>query len=140
MYAAWLEFTSVVFALARLAILRSLSGLIEWSCVDTWYQLGFDFQAGVVTGDVNESLENRTCDSAINAALAAGISAQKSAAKDGGSIYKYPSLVSLIPLPAGGIACSMVAELSPVSGAKAAIYTNADTFGSLPASVMTAPP
>jgi len=58
----------VVFALARLAILRSFSGLIDRSFVDTWYQLGFDFQAGEVTADVNESLENRTCDLAIKSA------------------------------------------------------------------------
>jgi hypothetical protein len=50
------------------------------------YQVGFDFQAGVFTGDVNESVEIKTCDSAMNAALAAGSSAAKSAWKTAGSM------------------------------------------------------
>ena len=74
--------------IGALGLLALISGLMDRSCVDTWYQLGFDFQAGEVTGDVNESLENRTCDLLIKSALAGGISAQKSAAKDAGSIYK----------------------------------------------------
>src|SRR5215472_2674755 len=36
------------------------------------YQLGFDFQAGDFTGDVNESLENKTCDTAMKSVLAGG--------------------------------------------------------------------
>jgi hypothetical protein len=50
------------------------------------YQLGFDFQAGDFTGDVNESLENKTCDTAMKSVLAGGTSAAKSAAKDAGSM------------------------------------------------------
>jgi len=49
-------------ALARFAIMRSCSGLIERSAVATMYQVGFDFQAGVLIGEVNESAENKTCD------------------------------------------------------------------------------
>jgi hypothetical protein len=49
------------------------------------YQLGFDFQAGDFMGDLNESMENKTCDTAMNSALAGGISAAKSAAKVAGS-------------------------------------------------------
>src|SRR6266852_4186396 len=49
MYATWLAFTSTVLALARFAIIRSWSGLIDRSAVATMYQVGFDFQAGFVT-------------------------------------------------------------------------------------------
>jgi hypothetical protein len=50
------------------------------------YQVGFDFQAGVLTGDVNESAEIKTCDPAMNAAFASGRSAAKSAWKTAGSM------------------------------------------------------
>ena len=66
--------------------MRSWSGLIDRSAVATMYQLGFDFQAGFVTGDVNESLEINTCDTAMNAALASGTSPAKSAWKTAGSM------------------------------------------------------
>src|ERR1700683_3037303 len=67
----------MVLALARLAIMRSCSGLIEWSAVDIMYQVGFDFQAAVLTGVVNESSENKTCDTAMNAVFDSGTSAAK---------------------------------------------------------------
>ena len=38
------------------------------------------------------------------------------------------------------VAMMSVATDSPLSGAKAVIYTNAATFGLVPASVITAPP
>ena len=41
--------------------------------------------------------------------------------------------------PGGGLAISVFTD-SPLSGAKAAMYTSAATFGCVPASVMTAPP
>jgi len=49
-------------AFVCLAIMRSWSGLIDRSAVATMYQLGFDFQARVLIGEVNESFENKTCD------------------------------------------------------------------------------
>src|SRR6202022_1634643 len=131
MYATWLAFTSTVFALARFAIMRSWSGLIDRSAVATMYQVGLVFQAGVVTLWVNESVEIGTCDWAMKWDTAGGTSAAKSAAKCSWSIQKFPLLSGLIALVAGGTACSIDAQLSPSSSAKAAMYTSAEPFGSL---------
>src|SRR5277367_412372 len=136
MQATWLEFTSTVLALARFAIMRSWSGLIDRSAVATMYQVGLVFQAGVVTLWVNASVEIGTCDTAMNAALSFGTSAAKSAAKCSCSIHQLPLLSGVNALEACGTACSIEAQLSPSSSAKAAMYTSALTFGSLPASVM----
>ena len=52
-----------------------------------------------------------------------------------------PSPATSIPLaPASIKPFSIVAQLSPTSGAKAAMYTSADTFEVTPACVMTMPP
>jgi len=48
-YTAWLPSTSTVVAPARLDMDRCAGGGIILSLVATRYQLGFDFQAGVVT-------------------------------------------------------------------------------------------
>src|ERR1700719_1154001 len=129
MYATWLAFTSTVLALARLAIIRSWSGLIDRAAVATMYQVGLVFQAGFVTLWVNESVEIGTCDRAINAAFSGGMSAAKSAAKCSWSIHQLPLLSALNALEACGKACSIDAQLSPSSSANAAIYTSAATFG-----------
>src|SRR5271167_2225647 len=81
MYATWLAFTSTVLALARFAIMRSCSGLIDRSSVATMYPVGLVFQAGDVTLCVNASVEIGTCSMAMKLASAAGMSAAKSAAK-----------------------------------------------------------
>jgi hypothetical protein len=52
-------------ALARFAIIRSWSGLIDRSAVATMYQVGLLFHAGLVTLWVNESVEIGTCDIAM---------------------------------------------------------------------------
>src|SRR5580658_10276105 len=140
MYAAWQEFTSTVLAWARLAIMRSCSGLIDRSAVATMYQVGLVFQAGAVTLWVNESVEIGTCDIAMKWDTAGGISAAKSAAKCSCSIHQFPLLSGLNALEACGTAASIEAQLSPSSSAKAAMKTSAATFGSLPASVMMDPP
>src|ERR1700733_2556856 len=140
MNAALLAFPSTVFALARFAIMRSWSGLIDRSWVATMYQVGLVFQAGDLTWWVNASVEIGTCDRAMNHAFAGGMSAAKSAAKCSCSIHQLPLLSGLNALEACGRACSIDAQLSPSSSAKAAMYTRAATFGSLPASVMMAPP
>jgi hypothetical protein len=70
----------------RFAIMRSWSGLIDRSSVATMYQEGFDFHVGVLTGEVNESAEIKTCDAAMNAAWSSGRSAAKSAWKTAGSM------------------------------------------------------
>src|SRR5580692_3996659 len=129
MYATWLAFTSTVLALARFAIIRSWSGLIDRSAVATMYQVGLVFQAGDVTLWVNASVEIGTCDTAMNAAFSLGMSPAKSAAKCSCSIHQFPSLSGLNALEACGKPCSIDAQLSPSSSANAAIYTSAPTFG-----------
>src|ERR1700722_15054885 len=121
MYATWLAFTSTVLALARFAIIRSWSGLIERSSVATMYQVGLFFQAGLATLWVNESVEIGTCDIAMNAAFSGGISAAKSAAKWASSIHQLLLLSGVNALDACGRACSIEAQLSPSSRANAAI-------------------
>src|SRR5882757_3436266 len=109
--------------------MRSCSGLIDRSAVATMYQVGLFFQAGLVTLWVNESVEIGTCDIAMNAAFSGGMSAAKSAAKCASSIHQSPLLSALNALDSCGRACSIDAQLSPSSRAKAAIYTSAATFG-----------
>src|ERR1700731_4469273 len=121
MYATWLAFTSTVLALARFAIMRSWSGLIDRSWVATMYQVGFVFQAGDLTWWVNESVEIGTFDIAMNHAFSGGMSAAKSAAKWSCSIHQLPLLSGLNALEACGRAVSIEAQLSPVSSANAAI-------------------
>src|ERR1700728_2748843 len=121
MYATWLEFTSTVLALARFAIMRSWSGLIDRSAAATMYQVGLVFQAGDVTLWVNASVEIGTCDTAMNSALSRGMSAAKSAAKCACSIHQLPLLSGLNALEACGKPCSIDAQLSPSSSANAAI-------------------
>src|SRR6202163_3406031 len=121
MYATWLEFSSTVLARARFAIMRSWSGLIDRSSVATMYQVGLCFQAGDVTLCVNASVEIGACDRAMNAAFSGGMSAAKSAAKCSWSIHQLPLLSGLNALDACGNACSMDAQLSPSSSAKAAM-------------------
>src|SRR6202521_3739167 len=121
MYATWLAFTSTVLALARFAIIRSWSGLIDRSAVATMYQVGLVFQAGFVTLWVNESVEIGTCDRAMNHACSFGMSAAKSAAKCSWSIHQLPLLSGVNAFDAWGTACSIDAQLSPSSSANAAI-------------------
>src|SRR4029077_14202777 len=101
--------------------MRSWSGLIDRSAVATMYQAGLVFQAGVVNLWGNESGEIGTCDWAMQWDTAGGTSAAKSAAKCSWSIQKLPSLSGPIALEAGGSACSIDAQLSPSSRAKAAM-------------------
>src|SRR5258706_11973135 len=121
MYATWLAFTSIVLALARFAIMRSWSGLIDRSWVATMYQVDLVFQAGDVTGWVNESVEIGTCDTAMNHAFSGGMSAAKSAAKCSCSIHQLLLLSGLNALEACGRGCSIDAQLSPLSRANAGI-------------------
>src|SRR5580704_814071 len=120
--------------------MRSWSGLIDRSAVATMYQVGLVFQADDVTLWVNESVEIGTCEMAMKWASSGEMSAAKSAAKWSCSIHQLPLLSGLNAVEACGRACSIDAQLSPSSSAKAAMYTSAATFGSLPASVMMDPP
>src|ERR1700747_595533 len=117
----WLAFTSTVVAWARFAIIRSCTGLIDRSALATMYQLGLVFQAGFVTLWVNESVEIGTCDMAMKWDIAGGTSAAKSAAKCACSIHQLPLLSGLNALEACGNPCSIDAQLSPSSRAKAAV-------------------
>src|ERR1700684_2771643 len=100
------------------------------------YQEGLVFHAGFVILWVNASVEIGTCDIAMKCDTAGGTSAAKSAVKCAWSIHQLPSLSGLNAFEACGTACSIDAQLSPSSSAKAAMWTSALTFGSLPASVM----
>src|ERR1700722_6312984 len=119
----------MVFALARFAIMRSWSGLIDRSAVATMYQVGLVFQAGEGTFWGKASGEVGTCDTAMKHAFSFGMSPPKSAAKCSWSIHQLPLLSGLNALDACGKACSIDAQLSPSSSANAAIYTSAATFG-----------
>src|SRR5277367_5386624 len=121
MYATWLDFTSTVLALARFAIMRSWSGLIDRSSLATMYQVGLCFHAGFSTLWVNASVEIGTCDIAMNSAFSFGMSAAKSAAKCAWSIHQLPLLSGVNAFDACGRACSIDAQLSPSSSANAAI-------------------
>src|SRR5271163_678138 len=101
--------------------IRSCSGLIERSAEATMYQVGLCFQAGFLTWWVNESVEIGTCAIAMNSASSRGMSAAKSAAKCAWSIHQSPLLSDLNAVDACGKACSIDAQLSPSSSAKAAI-------------------
>src|SRR5579859_2431656 len=121
MYATWLELTSTVLALARFAIILSWSGLIDRSALATMYQVGLVFHAGFVTWWVKASVEIGTCVIAIISASSRGISAAKSATKCSCSIHQLLLLSGLKALDACGRACSIEAQLSPSSRAKAAM-------------------
>src|SRR3984957_10928551 len=106
MYATWLAFTSTVLALARFAIIRSWSGLIDRSSVATMYQVGLCFHAGFLTLWVNASVEIGTCDMAMNSAFSFGISAAKSATKWAWSTHQLPLLSEVNAFEACGRSCS----------------------------------
>src|SRR5580704_12986422 len=121
---------------------RCASGGIIRSSVVTRYQVGLERHAGSVIAPDRASTPQGTCESAMKAAK----SARTSAAKEAGNLVlsrnRKPSCGGRIGgtgAPGGGSAISVLTD-SPRSGAKAATYTSAATFGWLPASVMTAPP
>src|ERR1700735_1383102 len=99
--------------------MRSCSGLIDRSAVAPMYQVGLVFQAGDVTLWVKASVEIGTCEIAMNAAFSFGMSAAKSAAKCSWSIHQLPALSGLNAVEACGRPCSIEAQLSPSSSAKA---------------------
>src|ERR1700689_3882395 len=101
--------------------MRSWSGLIDRSSVATMYQVGLVFQEGDLTLWVNASVEIGTCEMAMKCDTAAGTSAAKSAAKCSWSIHQLPLPSTLNALDACGRACSIDAQLSPSSSAKAAM-------------------
>src|SRR5258705_13567364 len=139
---AWLPLTSTTVAPARLDIARWASGGIILSSVVTKYQLGLVRHAGSLIVPLIAPKPHGTWESAINAALSGSTSAAKEAGELGLSRNKKPSCGGSIGgtgAPGGGSLMSVPTD-SPLSGANAAMYTRAETFGWFPASVITAPP
>src|SRR5258708_7691535 len=138
----WLPALSTTVDPARSDMARWAGGGIILSSVVTRYQLGFVRQAGSVIEPLRASTPHGTCESAMNAACSAGTSPANEAWDFARSRKRKPSLGGRIGgtgAPGGGLAISVLTD-SPRSGANAAMYTRAATLGSLPASVMTAPP
>src|SRR4029077_3772852 len=139
---AWLPFTSTTVARARLDIARWASGGIILSSVVTRYQLGLVLHAGSLITPLMAPMPHGTWESAINAAFSGSTSAAKEAGNFALLRNKKPSCGGSIGgtgAPGGGSLISDPTD-SPLSGAKAAMYTRAETFGWFPASVITAPP
>src|SRR5262245_59347482 len=121
---------------------RCASGGIILSSVATRYQLGFFLQAASVTLPFSASKPQGVCDSPMNSASFGSTSAANDAANFALARYRKPSRGGRIGgtgAPGGGFLIRSATD-SPLSGAKAAMYTSAATLGSLPASVITAPP
>src|SRR6266404_7882238 len=139
---AWLPDASTTLAPARCDIARCAGGGIILSSVATRYQLGLVRHAGLDTFPSSAAMPQGTCDSARKAASSGSRSAAKEAANFDLSSIRNPFCGGRIGgtgAPGGGSLISVATD-SPASGAKAVIYTSPATFGSLPASVITAPP
>src|SRR6266566_2863239 len=120
---AWLAATSTVVAPARCAMARWADGGIMWSSVAIRYQLGLLRQAGSVTGPARASTPHGTCESAMNAASAAGRSPPNESWNFARSWNKNPPVGGRIGdagAPGGGSAISVFTD-SPLSGANAAM-------------------
>src|SRR5712675_1030212 len=139
---AWLPFTSTTVAPARLDMARWASGGIILSSVVSRYQLGLVLHAGSLIAPLMAPMPHGTWESAINAAFSGSTSAAKEAGNFALSRNRKPSCGGWIGgtgAPGGGSLMSVATD-SPLSGAKAVIYTRPATLGWLPASVITAPP
>src|SRR6266851_4920465 len=136
---AWLPATSTTVEPARWDMKRWAGGGIILSSVATRYQLGLVFHAGSLIVPLGAPTPHGTWESAMNAAFASSTSAAKEAWNLALSRNRKPSWGGRIGgtgAPGGGFAISVDTD-SPVSGAKAAIYTSPTTCGSVPASVIT---
>src|SRR5712691_13432980 len=120
---------------------RRASGGIILSSVTTKYQLGFAFHAGALISSLGAATFHGTCESAMNAAFSASTSPAKEAGNLALSRDKKPSCGGRMGGwgPLGGKFAMSFCTDSPLSGAKAVMYTRPATFGSLPAWVITAP-
>src|SRR5712692_11449331 len=139
---AWLPLTSTTVEPARLDMNRCAAGGIILSSVTTRYQLGFAFHAGSLIAPLRAATPHGTWELAMKAAVSASTSAAKEAGNLALSRNKKPSCGGRIGgtgAPGGGSLISDDTD-SPLSGAKAAMYTSPATFGSVPASVITTPP
>src|SRR5438309_8034753 len=120
-------------------MLRWAGGGIILSSVETRYQLGLVLQAGSVIVPASASTPHGTWELAMNVAVSTSTSAAKEKWNFAGSRNKKPSFgrIGGTGAPGGGSLISDDTD-SPLSGAKAATYTSPATFGSVPASVITA--
>src|SRR5215470_5303448 len=126
----------------RLDMVRWADGGIIRSSVATRYQLGLLLQAAAVIVPFRDSTPQGTCELAMNSAVSGSRSPANEAWNFARSRKRNPSCGGRIGGrgPSDGKPLITVDTDSPASGAKAAMYTNPATPGSLPASVMTAPP
>src|ERR1700682_2090587 len=139
---AWLPLTSTTVEPARLDMERWASGGIILSSVAIRHHLGLALHAGSVILPLRAATPHGTWESAMNAAFSASTSPAKEAGNFALSRNKKPSCGGNIGgtgAPGGGSLISDPTD-SPLSGAKAAMYTSAETFRWFPASVITAPP
>src|SRR5260370_29736488 len=121
---------------------RWASGGIILSSVTIRYQLGLVFHAGSLILPLRASKPHGTWESAMNAAFSASTSAANEAGNFALSRNREPSCGGSIGgtgAPGDGSLISVATD-SPLSGAKAVIYTSPATLGSFPASVTTTPP
>src|ERR1700741_3650233 len=139
---AWLPLTSTTEAPARLDMARWASAGIILSSVVSRYQLGFALHAGSLIAQLMAPMPHGTWESAMNAAFSGSTSAAKIVANFALSRSRKPSGGGSIGGPGAPGGGSLISDPtdSPLSGAKAAMYTRAETFGWFPASVITAPP
>src|SRR6266550_3213211 len=139
---AWLPATSTTVEPARSDMARWAGGGIMRSSVATRYQLGLLRHAGSLTAPPSASTPQGVCESARNAACAAGRSPAKESWNLSRSRKRKPLMGGRIGgtgAPGGGSAMRVLTD-SPLSGANAAMYTREVTAGWLPASLITAPP
>src|SRR6266540_40867 len=119
----WLPATSTIVAPARSAIERWAGGGIIRSSVATRYQLGLLRHAGSLIVPPRASTPHGTCESAMNAACSAGMSAANESWNLPRSKNRKPSCGGRIGgtgAPGGGSAISVFTD-SPASGANAAM-------------------
>src|SRR5258705_8352228 len=132
---AWLPATSTTVEPARSDMARWAGGGIMWSSVATRYQLGFVRHAGSLTMPPSASTPHGTCESARNSACEVGRSPANEAWNLSRSRKRNPLVGGRMGGtgdPGGGSAMRVLTD-SPLSGAKAAMYTRLVTRGWFPA-------
>src|ERR1700722_3829569 len=139
--ATWLEGTVVVVAPIFFACAASRSGEIARSFAAMMYHDGFDFQAGIVTSPFIAATLVGICVAVKIAISLLERSCAKSSAIPLGVSLRKPLLSgrSSESMGVGTLVIRPKAD-SPLSGATADTKTSPATFGSFPASVITAPP
>src|SRR5580692_1009748 len=110
---------------------RWASGGIIRSWVTSKYQLGLFLHAGLEIAPLTASFPHGTCESAMKAAFLGSTSAAKEAANFSLSNDRNPfsrGTIGGTGAPGAGFAIREPTD-SPLSGAKAVMYTSPTTFG-----------